>query len=213
MHLDFLGWCQSLISEGKLDRIIIDECHLVPEADSYRKYMREVFHLRKLAIPLVLTTATLTKASERGLIERLGLMQPIMVRESINQPNIHYSVKIFKAADQAKQFQELLQFLLGFNPSSQPPYDQFRTRSDMAHPQLKGIIYFQYINDLERFYQRSPKLFGKYHGKLTEAERSSQLNDFLKGLKPFLLATSALGAGFDFLGVYISLVVFYLQVY
>jgi hypothetical protein len=58
MHLDFLGWCQSLISEGKLDRIIIDECHLVPEADSYRKYMREVFHLRKLAIPLVLTTAT-----------------------------------------------------------------------------------------------------------------------------------------------------------
>jgi superfamily II DNA or RNA helicase len=213
-HTQFLGWCQNLIGEGKLDRVVLDECHLIYSARSYRPIMNKISQIRKLKVPLLLTTATLSKSAMQEITKILVLNTPLLVQESINQPNIHYSVRKFDKFENRQQhhFSEILGFLLEFTPRWNLPYPKFANfrpgqSGRTPYRGVKAIVFFQFINTLKDFYNLRPDLFAHAHASMPEAEFRHELDLFIRGDRPILLATSAVGTGFDFSGV--NLVVFY----
>jgi superfamily II DNA helicase RecQ len=56
---NFLGYAQPLKAKGLLQRIVVDECHLVFTSRHWRKKLLQVKNLRLLGSPIVLLTATL----------------------------------------------------------------------------------------------------------------------------------------------------------
>jgi hypothetical protein len=86
-----------LESRQRLDRIVIDECHLTITANDYRKSMKYLgWHARRVRTQTVWLTATLPPDFEHIFTEHNLLVRPRMVRESTNRPNIRYRVRRFK---------------------------------------------------------------------------------------------------------------------
>lgn len=56
---EFQSYAQSLVGQNRLDRIVIDECHMTLTASEYQQSMSDLGGLRILATPFVYLTATL----------------------------------------------------------------------------------------------------------------------------------------------------------
>ena len=56
---DFIKYAQGLVCHQKLDRIVVDECHLTVTAAEYRPAMVDVATIRCLRTQFVYMTATL----------------------------------------------------------------------------------------------------------------------------------------------------------
>ena len=90
---DFLKYAQSLVTQQKLDRIVIDECHLTITAAEYRPSVIELAVIRSLRTQFVYLTATLPPSMQAEFEERNHLMRPVIIRSSSNRPNIFYMVR------------------------------------------------------------------------------------------------------------------------
>ena len=76
-----------------MDRIIINEAHLILTAADYCEYMGLLAILRQIVCPLVYSTATLPPYSEFDLKQSLCLTHPITYRTSSDRPNLEYRVQ------------------------------------------------------------------------------------------------------------------------
>lgn len=90
---DFFKYARRLIAEQKLDRIVIDECHLTVIAAEYRPSIVELTAIRSLRTQFVYLTATLPPSMRAEFEERNYLHQPRVIRASSNRPNILYMVR------------------------------------------------------------------------------------------------------------------------
>ncbi|KAM0714674.1 hypothetical protein Q7P37_003053 [Cladosporium fusiforme] len=90
---DFIKYARRLIAEQKLDRIVIDECHLTVTAAEYRPSMVELTAIRSLRTQFVYLTATLPPSMRAEFEERNYLHRPTVVRAPSNRPNIFYMVR------------------------------------------------------------------------------------------------------------------------
>ena len=109
---DFVKYARRLIAEQKLDRIVVDECHLTVIAADYRSSIVELTAIRSLRTQFVYLTATLPPSMRAEFEERNYLHQPKVIRASSNRPNIFYMVRkidpqkgslLSQAAVQAKE--------------------------------------------------------------------------------------------------------------
>ena len=109
---DFVKYARRLIAEQKLDRIVIDECHLTVIAAEYRPSIVELTAIRSLRTQFVYLTATLPPSMRAEFEERNYLHHPKVIRASSNRPNIFYMVRkvdahngslLKQAASEAKQ--------------------------------------------------------------------------------------------------------------
>ena len=89
---DFVKYARRLIAEQKLDRIVIDECHLTVIAAEYRPSIVELIAIRSLRTQFVYLTATLPPSMRAEFEERNYLHHPKVIRASSNRPNIFYIV-------------------------------------------------------------------------------------------------------------------------
>lgn len=89
----FAKYARSLIAEQKLDRIVIDECHLTVIAAEYRSNIFELTATRSLRTRFVYLTATLPPSMRAEFEERNYLHHPTVIRASSNRPNILYMVR------------------------------------------------------------------------------------------------------------------------
>lgn len=90
---DFLKYARKLISQQKLDRIVVDECHLSITAAGYRESMVDLMAIRSLRTQFVYLTATLPPSMQAEFEERNHLVHPKIIRASSNRPNIFYMVR------------------------------------------------------------------------------------------------------------------------
>lgn len=90
---DFRGYAQTLIDAQKLDRIVVDECHLTVTAVTYRESMVDLTAIRILRTQFVYLTATLPPSMQAEFEERNYLVHPKVIRASSNRPNISYTVR------------------------------------------------------------------------------------------------------------------------
>lgn len=95
---NFLQWAAELSVRGKLDRVVIDECHLTfTAADEYRRKLRGLVRLRSLGCPFVFLTGTLLPLRQWEFEEAMLLQNPLYIRASSHRINAQYSVRRVKS--------------------------------------------------------------------------------------------------------------------
>jgi superfamily II DNA helicase RecQ len=88
-----MKYARRLIAEQKLDRIMVNECHLTVVAAEYRPSIIELTAIRSLRTQFVYLTATLPLSIQAEFEERNYLYYPIVIRVPSNRPNIFYMVR------------------------------------------------------------------------------------------------------------------------
>ena len=69
----FLTFASDLQVRGKLDRIVVDECHVVLTSAEYRRQLPDLDRIRAIPCQLILLTGTLPPCHEARLAETLLL--------------------------------------------------------------------------------------------------------------------------------------------
>ena len=89
----FLEYIRLLVSRQQLDRIVVDECYLIITAGDYCVYISQLgWYIRQVRIQTVWLTATLPLSIQDDFLEYNKLVQPRIIRELTNWPNIKYIV-------------------------------------------------------------------------------------------------------------------------
>lgn len=183
----FLEYAQGLVGQQRLDRVVIDECHLTVTASDYRPQMAELgWYVRQLRTQSVWLTATLPPTMESEFVEQNKLVRPRVIRESTNRPNIKYLVSyetgpgslVEKAAGLIQSFWPRLEI---FDHSRDKIIIYCRTREEVG--ELAALL------GCPSYTSRSGN----------EEERGAIISAWLADRgQPAIVATSALGVGFDY---------------
>ena len=89
----------------RLDRIVIDECHvMLNEGFAFRKQLQQLGKLMTAEAQTVLLTATLPPSREEELWSRMGWMErPLVIRDTTARTNIRYEVVDVKGSVPAQR--------------------------------------------------------------------------------------------------------------
>lgn len=162
-----------------IDCVTVDEAHCVSEwGHDFRPDYMEIGSLReefKGAVFLALT-ATATSRVRRDIIENLRMKNPAIVMSSFNRENIYLEVR--RKRDAISQVVECIK----------------------AHPGECGIVYCfsrREVDSLCASLKAMRFSATSYHAGLSDEERSSRQDDFVKGRALVMVATIAFGMGIN----------------
>ena len=88
---------------SRIDRVIMDEAHIIPLASNYRHVCNQLTHITRLEIPIVLATATMTQEALRSLQKQLLIPRYHLIQGDINRANISYGVIVIQKPSQASR--------------------------------------------------------------------------------------------------------------
>ncbi len=186
---EFLQWAADLSVRGRLDRVVVDECHLMfTAADEYRGKLRGLVLLRNLGCPFVFLTGTLPPLCQREFEDAMQLQNPLYIRASSHRVNIKYSVLHVRNGRGFMEVKKLVDARLG-----------------TLAPGEKGVVYcasHAKCKVLARLL-RCHYYHGSHHKSdtLFLAEREAGFQAWLQGTVPYIVATAALGTGIDVPGI------------
>ncbi|KAK0949655.1 hypothetical protein LTS01_025774, partial [Friedmanniomyces endolithicus] len=187
-------YAQALIAQQKLDRVVVDECHLTVTAASYRESIVDVTLIRSLPTQFVYLTATLPPSMYAEFEERNYLLHPKVIRASSNRPNLFYMVREIKTGNgslleqAAAEAQDAWNRSNLFNISQDKIILYVRTRDEAI--ELASLL------DCTVYTARSGSAVDK--GKIVA--------DWIKSVdQPYIVATTAFAEGFDY--PYVRLVI------
>ncbi|KAL5344194.1 hypothetical protein ACLOAV_010842 [Pseudogymnoascus australis] len=183
----FLEYAHLLVNRQQLDRVVIDECHLTITANDYHKCMSQLgWYVRQVKTQTVWLTATLPPSMQDDFIEHNKLVRPRINRESTNRPNIKYMISRHTGATTLVEVSAKL--VQTYWPRTQI----------FNHARDKIIMYCQSRDDVGKL----GEILGcpTYTSKSgTEEEKAEILSEWLsRPEQPVIVATSALGIGFDY---------------
>ncbi|KAL5344454.1 hypothetical protein ACLOAV_010434, partial [Pseudogymnoascus australis] len=183
----FLQYAHRLVDRQQLDRIVIDECHLTITANDYRACMSQLgWYVRQVKTQTVWLTATLPPITQDDFIKHNKLVRPRIIRESTNRPNIKYIISRHTGAT------TLVEAAANLVQTYWPQERIFN------HAQDKIIVYCQSRDDAGRL----GDILGcpTYTSRSgTKEEKAGILSEWLsRPEQPVIVATSALGIGFDY---------------
>jgi hypothetical protein len=92
----FRQYARRLYDTGNLERVMIDECHLVQTSAHYRKHMTQLSELRQFRVPFVYMTATLPLRLEKTLFQRHHMGSASVVRACTKRSNLRYGVEFLQ---------------------------------------------------------------------------------------------------------------------
>ena len=92
-HGSFYQYLYELHQARQLDRVVIDECHLVLTAATYRRGMSKLVALRGIPVPFVYLTATLPIYLQHRLYQHHHLTTVTEIRGPSRRPNLRYRVQ------------------------------------------------------------------------------------------------------------------------
>lgn len=164
----------------KISLLGVDEAHCISQwGHDFRPDYSRAGEIREmLGRPQCMAlTATATAATQKDIIEQLGMKNPAVLWEGVERPNLFLAAEEFHSNDE--KFPELCRWL----------------------GRVKGpkIVYFTLISTLEK----TAALMGKkyefevYHGDLEDRARLRSQRNFLEGKSQLILATPAFGLGVD----------------
>ena len=183
----FIRQVQGLITSSKLDRIIIDECHLLITARSYRSIMFRFKELLVLRTQFVFLTGTLPYSFEDELKRSLLLDNLTIIRASSTRLNISYRVHVYKSREEEQRVFEIKSYI-----------DSFITR-EFISTKDKVLVFCPSVLDAELV--ASILDYSYYTSSLAEDLKGSTLNTFLTCFgdsNRILVSTSALEEGIDY---------------
>ena len=177
---DFIGYCRRLNYQGRLDRIVMDEAHLLITAAGYRSKFRDMRLLRDICTPFVFLTATLPPCFEADLNHEMGLINPTYRRMHTGRP-LKYVVKECSA-------QLSLMYAV---------VDEINTHMKIHqdNPDARFIVYSNSIDQCKLIAQRLG--CKAYYAAMDTMEKAEILEGWIRGDQQLIVATSALGLGVD----------------
>lgn len=178
---------ERLLSDSFIDRLgdldialfAVDEAHCVSQwGHDFRPEYVKLGQLRQIFpdIPMIALTATADPQTRQDIIHRLGLQHGQEFITGFDRPNIRYTV-----VDKVKPANQLLQFLNNHKEESGIVYALSRKRVDKIATQL-----------ISNGYSAAP-----YHAGMSDDERKSVQEAFLKDDLQIVVATVAFGMGID----------------
>lgn len=184
---DFMNYARTLVNQQKLDRVVIDECHLTVTAARYRPHMVDLGFIRSLRTQFVYLTATLPPCIQAEFEQQNHLVCPSIIRASSNRPNLFYMVRQAAASDiclleqSAAEVRDAWLCSQLFDKRRDKILVYVRTRDEAA--KLSSIL--------------ECDMYTAESGTLEEKE--STLSRWTRSpSNPYLVATTALAEGFDY---------------
>ncbi|KAJ8060796.1 hypothetical protein OCU04_009881, partial [Sclerotinia nivalis] len=179
-----------LINEKKIDRFIIDKCHLLITSSHYRNIMFRFRSLLLTKCQFVFLTSTLPLSIEKQLMNHLSLQNISIIRAPSTRNNIVYKAKIFDSFNIENQFTEVRTYIEDFKITS---FLNNKDKIIIFGPSKKDV------NSLSSFLNCS-----FYHSDLGLLEQNRVLNDFFNVFNDFnriIVSTSGLEEGIDYSSV------------
>ncbi|KAG5912681.1 hypothetical protein E4U61_000174, partial [Claviceps capensis] len=196
----FLQYAHRLTISQKLDRIVVDECHLTITAKSFRRCMSELGGIvRQVQTQTVWLTATLPPDLEADFIEQNALHKPHIVRESTNRGNIQYKLQAYRGAGGLlTETVALVQKLSDTISSASEGDDGHETPAGGRRARI--IIYCgtkQLMNKIA--VKLGCQTYTGDQDLMSDEDKKAAINEWLgPSGSPAIVATSALGVGFDY---------------
>lgn len=178
----FHQWMNRERAMGRLDRIVVDECHVILDSQQrWRDKMRDLIDLSIHETQLIYLTATLAPRDEKKWMHLMNLREDeiYMFRSSTNRPNIRYQVQEFAEEDEEETIQKLV------------------SQKKEQYP-LPGqiIIYCRRVEQTERL--ANVLECTVYHRSVGDAEKKRIiLKSLTTARRQVFTATNALGLGID----------------
>lgn len=180
----FLTFVSDLQVAGRLDRIVVDECHVVFTSTSYRRQLHDLDRLRAIPCQFILLTGTLPPRLEAALADAflLGTREEGLryVRAVTDRSNVAYGVEVCDDGQVERRVCELME----------------GARREFKAGQ-KAVAFCGDRDACERL----AKVLGcqPYHARWERKEKS--LTSWVDGEEKLMVATSALGTGVDIPGI------------
>ncbi|RYP21174.1 hypothetical protein DL767_009320 [Monosporascus sp. MG133] len=186
---DFMQWAADLRVRGRLNRVVIDECHLMfTAACEYRKKLRDPVRLRTLGCSFVFLTGTLPPLNQRDFEEAVQLQNPLYIRASSHHISTRYSVVNVRNGRGLMEATRLVE-----------------AKTRLLAPGDKGVVYCASRAKCKALARLTGCHY--YHGEPNEpdahfvAQREAGFQTWLRDDKPIIVATAALGTGIDVPGI------------
>jgi ATP-dependent DNA helicase RecQ len=166
-----------------IELFVVDEAHCVSQwgHDFRPDYLTLGAIAERLGRPPVLAlTATAAPEARDDIVRLLGLRDPLVSVTGFERPNLRYEVRrTARVEDKDNAVRDMIREL-GDGPGS-------------------GIVYTATVKEAERLYEelKGSVDIGRYHGKLSSAERTETQDRFMAGGYRAIIATNAFGMGVD----------------
>jgi RecQ family ATP-dependent DNA helicase len=179
----FATFVNRLKGTQQLDRIVIDECHVVlNDQRDFRPKLREMWKLNGAEVQMVMLTATLPVSMEEEFWRRMRVEREevSMFRMSTTRRNIQYKVHRMGTKNSEEGEKALIRLV---------------KRKLAKYKQGKVMVY---CNSVKKTVQLADGLDceGFYHD-VDREEKKRILKDFATGVCRVIVATSAFGMGID----------------
>lgn len=192
---EFLTMTRALHAMDRLDRIVIDEAHLILTAAHYRSHLISLGLLRRLQCPFVCMTATLPPFAESHLRNVLHLTRCETLRASSDRSNLEYRVltafEKFNVNSSVIIDQDLIEI------AAIICFADVRKWTRNKDCMQRGIVYVQRKSTGQALANKLQCPF--YHGDLSAADRALMYAAWSQGSSsPYMVATAAFNAGVDY---------------
>lgn len=175
------GDFQEALPSLQVSRLAVDEAHCISQwgHDFRPDYSQLGAYRERLGnVPTIALTATATPEVAEDITERLGLIDPLVLRTGIERSNLFFAVsEVHSEEDKLDLIASRIQEIGG-----------------------AGIVYSALIRDLERMHDELRRRGVEtlvYHGRLSPEERRSMQERFMGSKDAVVLATNAFGMGID----------------
>ena len=170
----------NLLNTLSISMITIDEAHCVSQwghdfRPSYKEIANVILNLKKRPI-ISAFTATATQIVKMDIINLLHLSDPFTLTTGFDRKNLSFSVETPENKDDY-----ILDFLKSNSKDSGIIYCLTRKTVDRLYDWLSGLEYN----------------VSKYHGGMTEKNRTQAQEDFTYDRTQIMIATNAFGMGID----------------
>ncbi|KAH0551482.1 hypothetical protein GP486_007302 [Trichoglossum hirsutum] len=174
----FMNHLRKLQAMDRLDRIVIDECHILLNTRlDFRRKLQKLHKMVEFTVQLVLLTATLPPSKEAELLSMISIEAPLMFQDITSRHNITYTVQQHDAKDIKQQVKVIISDRL----------------QQYAEDNSRIIVYGGQVENCK---QLAEKLGCKAYYADSE-DKTSALQNWLDGKKQVIVATNALGLGID----------------
>lgn len=183
----FKRFMQQKKSTGQLDRLVIDECHVVldsrrktAEKDGWRPEILELYKMVEQSVQTLFLTATLPPQNEMEFYDKMGINkhEVVKIRDRTTRKEIKYQVVDYEKEEEEEALQRMV------------------ADKKKRYPGKQIVVYCLKIEDGRRYAKALDcQLFHREMG--TETEKQEVVRRLTTGRQDVFVATNALGLGID----------------